>query len=82
MMLQALLDQPAGRLVLGSKQGAGRRIVLKFDEATFQRVALLAAASNVSFAEAVRQLVKRGLVSNARAEAVGHRRDRGPRGEP
>jgi predicted NAD/FAD-dependent oxidoreductase len=82
MQLQPLLQAPPVRPVRGSPQGSGRRIVLKLSAGTFDRVAMLAAASGVSFAEAVRQLIARGLVSNARAGAVGQRRDRKTINEP
>lgn len=76
--LQNLLSAPPVHPARGSPQGQGRRIVLKLDAGTFERVSLLAAASGVSFAEAVRQLVQRGLVSNARSHAAGQRRARRP----
>jgi hypothetical protein len=71
--LQVLLTRPLSPRARGTRQGAGRRIVLKLDDATFERVSLLAAASGVPFAEAVRQLVVRGLLSNARADNARRR---------
>lgn len=60
--LHRLLTYPAAVPARGSAQRAGvKRIVVSVEQGLFDRVAMLAAASRVPFAEAVRQLLERGL---------------------
>lgn len=60
--LQHLLHAPALKPARGSVRSPDvKRIVVTIDAGTFDRMAMLAAASRVSFAEATRQLLERGL---------------------
>lgn len=47
---------------MGFPKGLMRRIVVSFDDETFDQVRALAQRSSVSFGEAVRQLVEVGLL--------------------
>jgi hypothetical protein len=61
--IRRMLDRPAAMPAAGVMEpGRGfKRIVVACEPALFDRVNHLAAASGVSFAEAVRQLLDRGL---------------------
>lgn len=60
--LHHLLRTPSSHPARGTASSRDvKRIVVTLDVATFDRVAMLAAASRVSFAEATRQLLVRGL---------------------
>jgi hypothetical protein len=60
--LQRLLAGPKATMAQGSQRTASsKRAVVTLDNDTFDRVAMLAAASRVTFAEAIRQLVRSGL---------------------
>lgn len=61
--IRRLLDRPAPALpAQGVSQGRSmKRIVVACEPALFDRINLLAAASGVPFAEAVRQLLERGI---------------------
>jgi hypothetical protein len=66
--LQRLLAGPTGTLARGSQRGTApdtKRCVVSLDAATFDRIAMLAAASRVTFAEAVRQLLAAGLADQS-----------------
>jgi len=56
-----LLSAPPGGQAKGSIQNGRKRIVIALDTHLFDRVSMLAAASRVSFGEAARQLIERGL---------------------
>ena len=49
----------------GLKRGLHRRIVVSFDDETFEQIRTKAVAGGVSFAEAVRELVEFGLEDDA-----------------
>lgn len=60
--VRRLLDRPATLPAQGVINGRShKRIVVACEPALFDRVNMLAGASGVSFAEAVRQLLERGL---------------------
>ena len=53
---------PRAAIAMGFPKGLMRRIVVSFDDETFDQVRALAQRSSVSFGEAVRQLVEVGLL--------------------
>lgn len=59
--LSHLLSAPPGNQAKGSIQSGRKRIVIALDVHLFDRIGMLAAASRVSFGEAARQLIERGL---------------------
>lgn len=61
--LRRLLAGPGATLVRGSQRhtSSNKRCVISLDPVTFDRIAMLAAASRVTFAEAARQLLAIGL---------------------
>lgn len=62
--LKRLLAGPTGTLARGSQRGTAtdtKRIAISLDATTFDRIAMLAAASRVTMAEALRQLIASGL---------------------
>jgi hypothetical protein len=60
--LKRLLAGPKAAMAQGSQRTTRtKRAVVTLDNDTFDRVAMLAAASRVTFAEAIRQLVREGL---------------------
>jgi hypothetical protein len=66
--LRRLLAGPTGTLARGSQRGTTpniKRIAVSLDAATFDRIAMLAAASRVTMAEALRQLISAGLDSHS-----------------
>lgn len=71
-ILQPVLDRPDVGLAKGTLSPTGRRkrIVIAVDPPLFDRVAYLAAASGVPFAEAARQLLERGLQASGVKRAL------------
>lgn len=66
--LRRLLDVPPAASARGTvKPGRPhiKRCVITLPAVTFDRISMLAAASRVSFAEAIRQLVERGFDATA-----------------
>ena len=78
--LQRLLSRPATHAARGvvepGRAPGNKRIVVSIEANLFDRVALLASASGVSFAEAVRQLIERGFEQSVASERARRAIDR------
>ena len=51
----------SGKVAAGVRKGTTKRVVVSFDDETFDTIAARAVAGRMSFAQAVRELVERGL---------------------
>jgi hypothetical protein len=60
MVARRKYEKPAKGISL-RQDGTMRRIVITFDDETFDQVLSMATQKQISFAEAVRQLVEHGL---------------------